>query len=88
MKMHTHPDRVTCARRGRVAETDDALYAVGSLESPTCRDRLVTSGPEALRDSELLTVALGTGEEPTPAPSSSASDSRSCSRCPSKNWRG
>ena len=55
MKMHRNADRVT--------ETDDALYAVGSLETPTCRDRLVMSGPEALRDSELLTVALGTGED-------------------------
>ena len=55
MKMHRNADRVT--------ETDDGLYAVGSLETPTCRDRLVMSGPEALRDSELLTVALGTAEE-------------------------
>ena len=54
MKMHTPA--------GRVTETDP-LYAVGSLEAPTCRDRLVTSGPEALRDSELLTVALGTDED-------------------------
>ena len=53
MKMHTNA--------GRVTETDP-LYAVGSLETPTCRDRLVLSGPESLRDSELLTVALGTVE--------------------------
>ena len=54
MKMHRNA--------GRVTETDDGLYSVGSLETPTCRDRLVMSGPEALRDSELLTVVLGTAE--------------------------
>ncbi len=65
MKMHPPADRVTCPRpaheAGKVSETGP-MYA-GSLTAPTCRDRLLRSGPEALRDSELLAVALGSTED-------------------------
>ena len=34
-------------------------YPTDGLQAPTCRDRLIQDGAEALRDSELLAVALG-----------------------------
>ncbi len=34
-------------------------YPTDGLTAPTCRDRLIQDGAEALRDSELLAVALG-----------------------------
>ena len=65
MKMHTPANRVTCARpahgAGKVSEA--APEYESSLTAPTCRERLISDGAEALRDSELLTVALGASED-------------------------
>ncbi len=65
MKMHTPADRVTCARPAhgadRVSETGPVYD--GPLAAPTCRERLISDGAESMRDSELLTVALGASEE-------------------------
>ena len=41
----------------------DTQYPTHSLTAPTCRDRLIAGGPDALRDSELLAVALGGREQ-------------------------
>ena len=68
MKMHTPSNPVTCASEtpeaaqaaGRVSEAGPVYD--GPLTPPTCRERLISDGPEALRDSELLAVALGSTE--------------------------
>ena len=64
MKMHTpaHPvTRVAC-EAPKAANGAGPVYS-GTLAAPTCRERLITDGPEALRDSELLAVALGSSED-------------------------
>ena len=65
MKMHPPAGRVTGACEAPEAGTVSEVGPIydGPLTPPTCRERLIQDGPEALRDSELLAVALGSSED-------------------------